>query len=88
MDLQLQEVVDEILTTGCFAIGVDFTQVPPSVVHALKRTEIIICKGMANYESFSETAYRPIAYLLRTKCTAIARSMQLPVNINAIKVYS
>jgi len=46
----------------------------------------LICKGMANYESFSETGYRPIAYLLRTKCNAIATSMNIALNVNAIKV--
>ncbi|MCK5636872.1 MAG: DUF89 family protein, partial [Thermoplasmatales archaeon] len=49
--------------------------------------DLIICKGMANYEAFSETNYRPVAYLLRTKCTAIANSMELPLNINAVKLY-
>ena len=86
-ELQFREVVDEILTTGCFAIGVDFKRLPPSLEKALERTDMIICKGMANYEAFSETDYRPIAYLLRTKCTAIAKSMNLPLDINAVKLY-
>jgi len=86
-ELGFYEVVDEVLTTGCFAIGVDFEKLPSSLEKALKKTDLIICKGMANYEAFSETHYHPIAYLLRTKCTAIANSMKLPLNINAIKLY-
>jgi len=86
-ELNFEEVVDEILTTGCFAIGVDFILMPPQLERALKQSDLIICKGMANYESFSETNYRPIAYLLRTKCSAIANSMNLPLNINVIKLY-
>lgn len=86
-ELQFNEVVDEILTTGCFAIGVDFTRLPPELDKALKQADFIICKGMANYEAFSETDYHPIAYLLRTKCNAIAGSMNLPLNINAVKIY-
>jgi uncharacterized protein with ATP-grasp and redox domains len=86
-ELKFKEVVDEVLTTGCFAIGVDFKKLPLSLKKALKSTDLIICKGMANYEAFSETDYRPIAYLLRTKCTAIANSMTLPLNINAVKLY-
>jgi len=85
--LHLNEVVDDILTTGCFAIGVDFTAMPYELGKALRESDLIICKGMANYEAFSETDYRPIAYLLRTKCTAIARSMNLPVNTNVIRLY-
>ncbi|MCX6667358.1 MAG: ARMT1-like domain-containing protein [Euryarchaeota archaeon] len=86
-ELKFKEVVDEVLTTGCFAIGVDFKKLPLSLKKALEQIDLIICKGMANYESFSETDYRPIAYLLRTKCTAIANSMNLPLNINAVKLY-
>ena len=86
-EFKFKDVVDEILTTGCFAVGVDFSLLPYDVEESLNRADLIICKGMANYESFSETRYMPIAYLLRTKCNAIADSMNLPLNVNAIKVY-
>ncbi|ENO12399.1 hypothetical protein MBGDC06_00055 [Thermoplasmatales archaeon SCGC AB-539-C06] len=85
--LHFEEVVDKILTTGCFAVGVNFNKLPSELDGALKQVDLIICKGMANYESFSETNYRPIAYLMRTKCDPIATSMNVPVNINAIKLY-
>jgi len=87
VSLGFDEVVDEILTTGCFAVGVDFNNISSVLRKKLDESDWIICKGMANYESFSETDYKPIVYLLRTKCTAIANSMDLPLNINAIKVY-
>jgi uncharacterized protein with ATP-grasp and redox domains len=86
-ELNFNEVVDEILTTGCFAIGVNFKSMPPDLEKALRQSDLIICKGMANYESFSETDYKPIAHLLRTKCNAIAKSMDLSLNINVIKLY-
>ncbi len=87
VSLGFHEVVDEILTTGCFAVGVDFNNLPEKGKERLEKADLILCKGMANYEAFSETNYRPIAYLLRTKCTAIANSMNLPININAVKLY-
>jgi len=86
-ELEFEEVSDEILTTGCFAIGLDFERIPSMLKKALERADLIICKGMANYEAFSETDYKPIAYLLRAKCTAIANSMNLPLNVNAVKLY-
>ena len=86
-ELQFHEVEDEILTTGGFAIGVDFSRLPSELTKALENANLIICKGMANYEAFSETDYLPIVYLLRTKCNAIARSMELPRNINVVKLY-
>jgi len=85
--IKLHEVVDTLYTTGCFAVGVDFHKLPVEVISALKNADMIIAKGMANYESFSETTFKPTAYLLRTKCNAIARSMNLPRNISAIKLY-
>jgi len=87
-DLNFQEVVDEIMTTGCFAIGVDFNRLPTNLEKALKKAELIICKGMANYESFSEKNYKPIVYLLRTKCSAIAHSINIPLDKNVIKFYN
>jgi uncharacterized protein with ATP-grasp and redox domains len=86
--LGFSEVVDDIMTTGCFAVGVDFKHLPQAVEKTLKQADIILCKGMANYESFSETQYRPIAYFMRTKCDVIARSMGLPRDINVVKLYS
>jgi len=86
-ELNFMEVVEKILTTGCFAIGVDFNRLPYEVGQVLKHTDLIICKGMANYEAFSETNYKPIAYLLRTKCSAIANSMGIPLNMSVIKIY-
>jgi len=86
-ELQFKEIVDEILTTGCYAVGVDFNKIPETLKKRLDESDLIICKGMANYESFSETDYLPVVYLLRTKCRAIADSMNLPLNISAIKLY-
>ena len=86
-ELNFKEFTDEILTTGCFAIGLDFKKIPAELKKALEQADLIICKGMANYEAFSETDYAPVAYLLRTKCTAIASSMKLPLNISAVKLY-
>lgn len=85
--LGFDEVVDEILTTGCFAVGFDINNIPSDLKKSLEKADLIICKGMANYEAMSETNYRPVAYLLRTKCTAIANSMDLSLNINAVKLY-
>ncbi|MCD6108685.1 MAG: DUF89 family protein [Thermoplasmata archaeon] len=87
LKIGFDEVVDKILTTGAFAVGLNIKKIPADLKKTLKNSDLIICKGMANYEAFSETNYKPIAYLLRTKCTAIADDMKLPLNINAIKLY-
>lgn len=87
LSLGFNEVVDEILTTGTFAVGVDFDAMPADLEKKLQKANLIICKGMANYEAFSETNYKPIAYFLKVKCKSIAEDMNLPLGINAIKLY-
>jgi uncharacterized protein with ATP-grasp and redox domains len=86
-ELNFKEVSDEILTTGSFAIGLDFNKITKKLKKAIEESDLIICKGMANYEAFSETNYKPIAYLLRTKCTAISNSIGVPINKNVVKLY-
>ena len=83
----LDEVVDEVLTTGCFAVGVDFNNMGEDLKKALENADLIISKGMGNYETFSETDYRPIAHLLRTKCEPVAFAMGLKKNINVVNIY-
>ncbi len=87
VELGFDEVVDEILTTGCFAVGVDFKKIPGALEKTLEKADLIVCKGMANYEVFSETEYRPVVYLLRTKCHPIASSMGVPLGVNAVKLF-
>ena len=85
--LGFDEVVDEIMTTGNFAVGVDFNGITEKLKERLRNASLIISKGMANYEAFSETDYKPIVYLLRVKCKSIAEDMHLPQGINAVKLY-
>ena len=83
----LDRIADELLTTGGFAIGVDFNHLSPIIVKKLQSATLLICKGMANYEAFSETNYRPIVYFLRAKCQSIAEDMGVPLHSNAVKFY-
>jgi len=52
----------------------------------IENADLIICKGMANYESFSDTRYRPIAYLMRTKCLPVAVSLGVKKDISVAKL--
>ncbi len=85
--LGFDEVVDYILTTDCFAVGLDFNKMSKKLKKSLAEADLIICKGMANYEAFSETDYRPITYFMRVKCSAIANSMNVSQNSNIVKIY-
>ncbi len=83
----LHKEVDEVKTTGIFAVGVDLDIVPPEIKELLYSADLIIAKGMGNYEALSETDLRPIVYMLRTKCDPVARDMGLPRDVNVVKLY-
>jgi len=86
-ELGFDDVVDNVFTTGGFAVGVNLMKIPTELKNEMNNADLFICKGMANYESFSETSIHPIVYLLRSKCEPIASSMLVPVNANIVKLY-
>ncbi len=85
-ELGLDKKVDRVLTTGSNAIGLCLKEAPPELVEALGSASLIISKGMANYETMSEYNFRPIAYLLKTKCESVAEAMGLKKNMNVARV--
>ena len=85
-ELGIDKMVDRMLTTGSNAIGVCLQEAPPELVEALRGASLVISKGMANYETMSEYDFRPIAYLLKTKCETVAEAMGLKKNMNVARV--
>lgn len=85
-ELGIDKMVDRLLTTGSNAIGVCLQEAPPELVEALRSASLVISKGMANYETMSEYDFRPIAYLLKTKCETVAEAMGLKKNMNVARV--
>ncbi len=81
-ELGIHTMVDRVLTTGSNAVGVCLKEAPHILVEALEKASLIISKGMANYESMSEYDFKPIAYLLRTKCESVAEALGLRKNMN------
>jgi uncharacterized protein with ATP-grasp and redox domains len=83
----LDGLVDEVLDTGAFAVGVDTGHLPERVRQRMREAALVISKGMANYESLSDTGVRPIVHLLRTKCVPVAESMGMPKDRSVIAFY-
>jgi len=86
IELGLDKKVERVLTTGSNAIGVCLKEAPQELLDALENATLIISKGMANYETMSEYDFRPIAYLLKTKCDSVAEAMGLKKNMNVARV--
>lgn len=86
VELGIDKLVDKVLTTGSNAIGLCLQEAPAELVDALGKASLIISKGMANYETMSEYGFRPIAYLLKTKCDPVADALGLKRNMNVARL--
>ncbi len=80
--INMREVVDQIFTSGEYAVGISLKKLPSDLEEQLNNCDLIISKGMGNFEAFSEMDYKPIMYLLRTKCNPVAESLGLPKDLN------
>jgi len=85
--LGMERIVDRIVEVPGFAVGVDLKALKGPFGKLLGEADLIIAKGMANFEVLSETDIMPVAYLLRTKCSPVAKAMRLPKDINAVKLF-
>ena len=85
--LGMEDIVDRVVEAPGFAVGIDLDSIRGQFGKMLEDSDLIIAKGMGNFESLSETDLGPIAYLLRTKCRPVAEAMGLKKNINAVKLF-
>jgi hypothetical protein len=51
--LNLEDKVDRVLTTGYNEIGVAFDEAPQELLEAFDKAILTISKGMANYKTLS-----------------------------------
>jgi len=83
----LDKAFDEIMTTGMFAVGLDTDRMGDRLRSELSSADIIISKGMANFESLSESGIRPIIYLMRAKCRPVAEAIGARKGDNVAKLF-
>jgi uncharacterized protein with ATP-grasp and redox domains len=82
----LDKILDGIVSTGLFAIGVRFDKAGKDLKDELSKADLIVAKGMANYESMSDQPTSiPKVYIMRTKCTVVANSLGVPPDINVVR---
>ncbi len=85
----LQELDIELISTGSNALGVMIEEISEEFKEKLEKSELIIAKGQANWETF--TYYKdffkvPIFLILRVKCLPIAKFLGVDVGDNAIQL--
>jgi uncharacterized protein with ATP-grasp and redox domains len=87
-ELDLRAEVDRVLETGSFAVGMDFDRMSAALRRAMRECDLIVSKGMANFESFSGTKWRPIVHLMRTKCAPVASAAGAPMDVSIAKLWA
>lgn len=71
----LDKVLDRIVDTGQFAIGVDLSTASEGCRSEFEAAEVIISKGMANFEALSDEDVGEVFYLMRAKCDPVAKAL-------------
>ena len=75
----MDKAADKLITTGAKAIGVRLDESPQWFIDIYNNSELILAKGMANWETMTETpAPCPTMYLYRTKCEPVATAVGAP----------
>lgn len=83
----LDRELDLMLDTGVFYVGVDVKRIPKQLKKEIQDSDLIIAKGMGNFESLSdEDMPVPVVYVLRTKCRPVADSIGVPQDQNVVYV--
>lgn len=82
----LDRQVDDIITTGGFAVGFPFWDMTEELKQVLESADLIISKGMGNFECLTELNYRPLAYLMRIKCLPVSEASGAPLSTSIAMV--
>jgi len=75
----MDKAADKLITTGAKAIGVRLDESPQWFIDIYNGADVILAKGMANWETMTETpAPASTIYLYRTKCEPVAKAVGAP----------
>lgn len=86
--LGIEKLVDDILETEGVAVGLDLWTKGrnSSLAMRMRKADLVISKGMANFEALSERRWKAIAYLLRSKCDTVSKALHVGKDLSVIKL--
>ena len=87
LQVRLDEVT-EVIPTGSDSIGLKLDECSEDFLRSLREADLIIAKGQGYYESISEIEHvlqKPIVYMLRAKCSLVAKSLNVHPGANIVK---
>ena len=77
----LEEKFDTVMDTGTDGVGIDWDNVSKGFLDLIASADLIISKGMANFETlYARDMAPPIFFLFKVKCEPIQNYIQAPVN--------
>lgn len=75
----------KIISLGSNCIGVNFEEVSEEFKQVWDSCDLVIAKGMGHYETLDDNP-KKIAFLLRAKCSPVARALGVKKGENVLKV--
>ena len=77
----LEKTFDEVADTGTDGAGIDWDNVSTVFMDLIASADLIISKGMANFETlYSRDLAAPVFFLFKVKCEPIQNYIQAPAN--------
>ena len=68
--------VATIVDSGVDTPGLDLSRASEEMLEIYERADVVLAKGMGNYESLEGASTRPTWFLLKIKCEVVAASLQ------------
>lgn len=78
-DAKILQECATVIDTGVSTPGYDLSQASKESLEIFERADIVISKGMGNFESLYEEAERSIYYLFMVKCSVVSQQIEQPV---------
>lgn len=75
-----------VITSGSDVVGVDFNEASEELLREFERADFIIAKGQGHFETLDGYAAKPIAFLLKAKCTTVAEELRVPLGSSVVLV--
>ncbi|MGB9662296.1 MAG: damage-control phosphatase ARMT1 family protein [Moorellaceae bacterium] len=80
-------LIEEIILLNPGALGFPTGPLPLNLERKLDSVDVVVCKGMANFEALDECKVNPpVVYILRAKCRPIASRFGVPLGSNVLVV--
>jgi len=74
LEARIDEVA-EIVDSGVDTPGLDLNRASKKMLSVYESSDVILAKGMGNYESLNGASTRPTFFLLKVKCSVVAKSL-------------